>query len=138
MTLASITLAAIRAAVIFGVALASMRLLARASAATRRSVLVSAFAIVLVLPIATAVLPAIHLRGANAAPDTDALVAASTRDVISPASPGVTPSLTTPIAPDMAPRAGAPAATSLSPLALVLAVWAFGAVAVLARLSIGL
>src|SRR5689334_14466872 len=120
MSLAPIAIAAIRAAVILGVALASMRLLARASAATRRSVLVSAFAIVLVLPIATAVLPAIHLRGANAVPDTEALVAASAPDAISQGSLGVTSPASQPIAPDAAPRVDAPGqdSMSLSPLVL--------------------
>jgi len=76
MTLAAIALAAIRAAVILGLVLATMPLLARTSAATRRSVLVGGFVIVLVLPIATAVLPALHLRRERAA-DLHALVLTS-------------------------------------------------------------
>src|SRR5690349_3196857 len=138
MTLASIALAAIRAAVILGVVLAAMPVLARTSAATRRSVLVGAFAVVLALPIATAVLPALHLRG-DAAPDTQALVAASAPETLVEASPTSTAPMTVAIAP-AAPRADAPgeAAMSVSPLALLVGLWALGAVAVLARLGIGL
>ncbi|HEX5060998.1 MAG TPA: penicillin-binding transpeptidase domain-containing protein [Kofleriaceae bacterium] len=137
MTIASIALAAIRAAVILGVALAALRLLARTSAATRRSVLVAAFGIVLALPIATAVLPALHLRG-EVAPDTHALVATSAPDTIVEASPVATAPVIVPIA-QAAPAANAPReATSVSPLALVVALWALGAVTVLARLGIGL
>jgi len=43
----SIALVAVRAAVVLGAALAAMRLMGRTSAATRRSLLVGAFAIVL-------------------------------------------------------------------------------------------
>src|SRR5262245_23362424 len=138
MTLASIALAAIRAALILGVALASMGLLARASAATRRSVLVGAFAIVLVLPIATAVLPALHLRS-EGVPDTQALVATSAPDPIVEAGPTLTAPVTVPMA-QAAPLADArhEGAMSVSPIALVVALWALGAVAVLARLGIGL
>ena len=112
MTIASIALAAIRAAVILGVALAAMPLLARTSAATRRSVLVGAFAIVLALPIATAVLPALHLRGDTVA-ETPALVAASTPETIVEATLSSITSVTLPIA-QAVPVADAPreAATS--------------------------
>src|SRR5262245_4841898 len=127
MTLESIALAAIRAAVIFGLALAAMRLLARTSAATRRSVLVGAFAVVLALPIATAVLPALHVLG-ETVPDTQALVAASARDTIVEASATSTAPLSVPIAqatrPADAPGEGA---IGVSPLALVVALWALGA-----------
>jgi beta-lactamase regulating signal transducer with metallopeptidase domain len=139
MTLASIAVAAIRAALILAVALAALRLLSRASAATRRSLLVGAFAIVLGLPIATAVLPALHLRGAELLPDANALATASALDPIDEAVPLSTTS-TEPIA-QHAPThtsVAAEAATTVSPLAVILAIWAVGAIAVLARLGIGL
>ena len=138
MTIASIGLAAVRAAMIFGIVLATMPFLARTAAATRRSVLVGAFAIVLVLPIATAVLPALHLRN-DAAPDTATLVSTSAPDTVVAASPVVTASANAAIA-EAVPAADAPreTATLVSPLALVIALWALGAAAVLARLGIGL
>lgn len=138
MTLASIALAALRAAVILGVVLAAMRLLSRTSAATRRSVLVGAFAAVLALPIATAVLPALHLRG-QTEPDRQALVADSVPEMIVGAMPAVTAPAAVPIAQAAPPLdATHDASSSVSPLALVVALWALGAAAVLARMAIGL
>lgn len=139
MTLASIALAAFRAAVILGIVLAAMRLLARTSAATRRSVLVGAFAIVLVLPIASALLPALHLRG-ELVPDTQPLVVPSIPEPVVEAGPMPNAAVTTPIAQSVAAPAvtSRDAATSFSPLAIVVALWALGVVAVLARLGFGL
>src|SRR5690348_10422168 len=86
MTLTTFVLAALRGACVLGVALAAMPLLRRASAAARRGVLVFAFAAVVVLPIATAVLPPLHLRGAaSASIDRAALAAASTPEPIAAA-----------------------------------------------------
>jgi beta-lactamase regulating signal transducer with metallopeptidase domain len=138
MTLAAIALAALRAAVVLGLVLVAMRLLARSSAATRRTVLVGAFAIVLALPIATAVLPALHLRG-ETVPDTQALVAASAPDTVVEARPTSAVTVTEPVA-QTAPAADAPGETTaaVSPLALVVALWALGAFVVLARLGVGL
>ncbi|HTL34281.1 MAG TPA: penicillin-binding transpeptidase domain-containing protein [Kofleriaceae bacterium] len=138
MTLASIALVAVRGALILAVVLAALRLLARISAATRRSVLVGAFAIVLALPIATAVLPALHLRG-KTVPDRQALVADSAPEPIVETGPSAAESVTVPSA-QAAPSVDVPVETAsrVSPLALVIALWALGAVAVLARLGVGL
>src|SRR6476646_254187 len=99
----TLALAAIRAAVVLAVALAAMRLLARTSAATRRSVLVGAFALVLVLPIATAVLPALHLRG-EVSPEAQAPVATVVPEPIDEAGPLTDVAITL-----HAPQADAPA-----------------------------
>ncbi len=140
MSVVSVALVALRAAVILGIALASMRLLGRASAAARRSVLVSAFVLVLALPLASAILPSLHLRGPQSSPDLKALAAASAPESIAQASTGAVSSVGERLARE-APAQGNGAgdsSTGLSPLALVLVVWALGAAAVLARLGIGL
>jgi cell division protein FtsI (penicillin-binding protein 3) len=135
-TLEAILLAALRGALVLGLALAAMPLLRRASAATRRLVLVSAFAVVVILPIATAVLPSLHLRGATSpvatsepvvvAPPETVVEITGTIGVTAPAITAPAPSVVT--SPSRAP----------SPLAIAIALWALGALAVLARLGIGL
>jgi beta-lactamase regulating signal transducer with metallopeptidase domain len=133
-----LALTALRAAIVLGVALLSMRLLARTSAATRRSVLVGAFAIVLVLPIATAVLPTLHLRS-EVAP-TPAPVSTSIPNELVEAGP-FAPTAMPPRLAHPAPSStiAAPAAgSSFSLLAILLTVWTLGVVAVLARLGLGL
>jgi beta-lactamase regulating signal transducer with metallopeptidase domain len=132
-----LALTALRAAIVLAVALAAMRLLARTSAATRRSVLVGAFAIVLVLPIATALLPALHLRS-EVAPTRTSTVASVPDEIVEAAvtNAAMSPSLAHPITPSaVAPPASA---STFSPLAILLAVWALGVVAVVARLALGL
>ena len=142
MTLASLALAAVRAA-------ADPRRRARRGAApararrprSRRSVLVAGFAVVLVLPIATAVLPALHLREAAASPTCERSSRTSTPDGIDRVGPGVR-------SPALRRRAGRAAASRAAPdesATSVLAarrscsrVWALGAVLVLARLGVGL
>ena len=136
MSIESFALAAVRAAVILAVALAAMRFLARTSAATRRSVLVAAFGVVLALPIATALLPALHLRG-EATVDTRAPVMAPTTAPVVEAAPMAMTSTPEPITPSATQPARA-ASSSISPLAIVLAIWALGAALVLARLGVGL
>jgi cell division protein FtsI (penicillin-binding protein 3) len=135
-TLESILLAALRGALVLGLALAAMPLLRRASAATRRLVLVSAFAAVVILPIATAVLPSLHLRGASSpvatsepvvvAPPETVVEITGTIGVTAPAITAPAPSVVT--SPSRAP----------SPFAIASALWALGALVVLARLGIGL
>lgn len=140
MTLETMVLGAVRGAVILAVVLVALRVLARSAAAARRSVLVGGFLIVIALPIASAVLPAVHVRGearpaavpahpsASAVPDsivdaTASEMAASTHEPV-----------------DVRVEAGrAGESTSIvSPLAIVVALWALGAVVVLARLGIGI
>lgn len=136
MTLASLALTAVRAALVLGLVLATLRFVTRASAATRRSLLVGGFLIVLALPIATAVMPVLHLRAPAASLDGDALRRTSLPDTVDP--PGVRdPTVSTADAP---PDAGArdERSTSVSPLVVVVGVWALGAAVVLARLVIGL
>jgi beta-lactamase regulating signal transducer with metallopeptidase domain len=140
MTLASLAIAAGRAAIILAFVLAAVRLLARASAGSRRSLLVAGFAIVLVLPIATAVLPALHLRdAATASADPTARVAGSTADELDRADLILVPGAAR-VAHEARPVAGVPdeAAASISPLVVLLGVWALGAIVVLARLGVGL
>lgn len=134
-----LALTAVRAAIIFAVALAAMRLLARTSAATRRSVLVGAFAIVLVLPIATALLPALHLRR-GVAPAMPTPATTSIPGELVEAGPITNAARPPSLFPATMHAATAPRPTSstLSPLAILLAVWALGAAMVLARLGLGL
>ncbi|MEO8700345.1 MAG: penicillin-binding transpeptidase domain-containing protein [Kofleriaceae bacterium] len=139
MTTSSLLLAALRGTLLLGVALAAMPLLRRSSAATRRLVLVFAVAAVAVLPIATAVLPALHLAPAlsSAELDTRALAAASSPDPVAPA--GALEGAPVTSSPRVAPVAQSPTAPWSPPLAaILLAVWAIGAAAVLARLGVGL
>ena len=137
MTTSTLLLAAIRGALVLGLALAAMPLLRRASAATRRTVLVFALAAVVVLPVASAILPALHLRGAapamiepaSTAPVVENIVEATSTRIVVP------PSMT----PHAAPSASAPATASPpSLLSLALGLWALGAVVVLVRLGVGL
>ncbi|HUS30670.1 MAG TPA: M56 family metallopeptidase, partial [Kofleriaceae bacterium] len=139
MTLTLIALAAVRAAVLLALVLTALRFMGRFSAATRRSLLVGAFTIVLVLPIASAVLPALHLRGADTQVDPTPSVAKTAPDPIDEAVPMVdVPSVDARA--EQTPHAAVAreTATSWSPLSIALGVWALGAVIVLARLGIGL
>jgi len=138
MSLAPLALTAVRAAVILGFVLVAVRVLARGSAATRRSLLVGGFAVVLALPIATAVLPALHLRDRAAGADVELLVLQSTPDAVDRVDASFAPLVE--LAPRVAPPATAaqPSTTRVSPLALVLGVWALGAALVLSRLAVGL
>jgi len=138
MSLTPLALTAVRAAVILGFVLVAVRVLARGSAATRRSLLVGGFAVVLALPIATAVLPALHLRDRAAGADVELLVLQSTPDAVDRVDGAFAPLVE--LAPNVAPRATAaqPLATGVSPLALVLGVWGLGAALVLSRLGVGL
>jgi beta-lactamase regulating signal transducer with metallopeptidase domain len=138
MTLASLSLAALRAASILGLALVALRLMRRASAAARRSVLVGGFAVVLVLPIATAVLPALHLRDRADSVDREVVAGASVPDAVDQIDAALLPLAK--LAPNAPAHVTMPdkSSTSLPPLVLVLGVWAFGAALVLARLGIGL
>ena len=132
----SIALVAVRAAVVLGAALAAMRLMGRTSAATRRSLLVGAFAIVLVLPIGTALLPALHVRG-EVSPEI-APIPTATPDSIVEAGAVATTAASARIV--QAPHARlAPARSSrISMVAAVVVLWALGAMVVLARLGLGL
>ena len=138
MTLEAMMLAAVRAAVILAVALVALRVLRRTSAATRRSGLVGAFMIVLVLPVATALLPAFHLRSETTSPQpTPTSAATPAESVVEATATFVAPAavpVVRPVAPAVAPRA---ASESISLDVIVLAVWVLGAVAVLARLGVG-
>ncbi len=138
MSISSLLLAAIRGAIVFGLVLLAMPVLRRASAATRRFVLVFAFGAVVMLPLATAVLPSVHVAPAAAEdPDTRALAAASSPEPIARAhaEPGATSSPAPAIA-SVAPAIDV--ADSPSTAALLLGLWAIGATAILARLGVGL
>jgi len=134
----TIVLTAVRAALILGLVLVALRALKGASAATRRSVLVGGFMIVLALPIASALLPAVHLRDRAANTDVELLVATSAPDVVDQVDSSLAPlpALVLQV-PGRATTVHA-ASPSISPVAIVLGVWALGAVLVLARLAVGL
>jgi beta-lactamase regulating signal transducer with metallopeptidase domain len=132
-------LAALRAALILGVALASMRLLRRTPAATRRSVLVSAFLVVLVLPVATALLPALHLRDAQTVRESLPRTESSAPDAIDEAGPFVAaPALAPIIRESVQANVATETSSGISALTIVMAVWVLGVLAVLARLGVGL
>ena len=135
MTASSILFAALRGSLVLAVALAAMPLLRTASAATRRMVLVFAFAVVVVMPLATAVLPSLHL-GDAAVVETHVTTASVPESIVEStgalAAPATTPNASAPIA-STPTTSWAP-----SPLAIVLALWALGAIAVLTRLGAGL
>jgi hypothetical protein len=138
MTLTWFVLAALRGACVLGTALAAMVLLRRASAATRRLVLVLAFVAVALLPVATVVLPPLHLRGsASVTANREALAAASAPDPIAEAR-----AIEGGVATATAPRATGARRSSdgwtPSLAQIVLALWALGAAAVLARLGVGI
>lgn len=131
--LPSLLLVAGRAAAILAVVLVALRVLRRARPATRRSLLVAAFAIVLVLPIITAALPALHLRGPDSGPELASTAASSTADPID------ADSIAPPVAISAAPaRATGARSEALSPRAIAIAVWAAGVLVVLSRLAVGL
>ncbi|MFN0249769.1 MAG: penicillin-binding transpeptidase domain-containing protein [Kofleriaceae bacterium] len=134
MTIETILFAALRGALVLGLALAAMPLLRRASAATRRLVLVSAFAVVVILPIATAVLPSLYLRGAPAPVDTSEVVVAVPEAIVEVAATMVLAPASAP----PAPRVATTPSWAPSPFEIVGALWALGAITVLARLAIGL
>jgi cell division protein FtsI (penicillin-binding protein 3) len=136
MTLTWFVLAALRGACVLGAALAAMVLLRRASAAARRLVLVLAFVTVALLPIATAVLPPLHLRGtASARTDRAALAMASTPDPV--AEPRAVEGEVATAAAPHATRVGESSGWRPSLVQVVFALWALGAAAVLARLGVG-
>jgi cell division protein FtsI (penicillin-binding protein 3) len=137
MTLTWFVLAALRGACVLGAALAAMVLLRRASAATRRLVLVLAFVAVALLPIATAVVPPLHVRGAaSATTDRAALAIASTPDPV--AEPRAVEDGVATAAASRATRARESSAWRPSLAQIVFALWALGAAAVLARLGVGM
>ena len=136
MTLASLALTAARAAVILAFVLVALRLLTRRSAGARRSLLVAGFAVVLVLPIASAVLPALHLRDAAVVSAEPISVVATTPDEIDRADLIAVPHAAQQAVAVMA--VPVESSTSVSPLAIVLAVWMLGAIVVLGRLGVGL
>ncbi|MFT3694379.1 MAG: M56 family metallopeptidase [Kofleriaceae bacterium] len=122
-------LVAARAAAILAVVLVALRLLANAGAATRRSILVAGFAIVLALPIASIVLPAIHVRGAATTHQIAPTVVdpIDTLQPLAPLAPLDHATITSP----------SPASPSqISPLAIGIAIYAFGVLAVLARFGL--
>lgn len=128
--------AAVRAAMVLAAALVAVRLLARSSAATRRNVLATAFAVVLVMPLATALLPALHLRGADSTPRSvlvDSSAGTPLEGVVASASSRSASGAVIPTGEAATTGSGAP----LSPLELVLAFWALGAAAVLGRFALG-
>ncbi|CAN5739766.1 hypothetical protein BH11MYX2_BH11MYX2_18470 [soil metagenome] len=134
MTTALFASTAVRAALALGVTLVAIRALRGSSAATRRSVLVMSFLAVIALPLATAVLPALHLRasGRTAIAPTTAH-ATSVPDAIAMAVPAAAAQ-----PPDAPHTLASPPANSPLSLPLVLAiVWALGATAVLARILVG-
>ncbi len=138
MTLDAMLLAAVRAAVILAVTLGALRVLRGTSAATRRSLLVGAFMIVLVLPVATAVLPAFHLRSEEAAPRVQPASMVTTDESIVEATAAFAAPAAVPVVRSVAPAAPVRATeTSVSFEVLLLAVWAIGVSAVLARLGVG-
>lgn len=134
----TLALAAIRAALVLAVALAAMRLLARTSAATRRSVLVGAFAIVLALPIATALLPSLHVRSERVERAHVPAVTLVTEPIDEAAPVASSASNLAPNRLEPATVAPREVAMSVSPLAIAIIVWAFGAAAILARLGLGI
>ncbi|MGE3765869.1 MAG: penicillin-binding transpeptidase domain-containing protein [Kofleriaceae bacterium] len=138
MTATTLLFAALRGAIVLGLALAAMPLLRKASAATRRAVLVFALVAVVALPVATALLPSLHLRDAAPSLDPSALIAASSPDPVADPMPLAAASPARAAA--AATHAPSEAGTSWapSPLAIVLALWALGALVVLARLGAGL
>ena len=137
MTTQSLLLAALRGAIVFGLALAAMPLLRHASAATRRAVLVVAFAAVALLPIATTLLPTLHVRGAATPADPPALATPSIAEPVSQtATLGVPPPSAVITSSASAPDPGA--VWPPSPATLVIALWALGALVVLAGLGVGL
>lgn len=136
MTTSSILFAALRGSLVLAVALAAMPFLRTASAATRRMVLVFAFAVVVVMPLATAVLPSLHLGDVAVATDTHVTTTAVPESIVESTGALTVPTATTTV--PSAPIAGAPTTWTPSPLAIILALWALGAVAVLARLGAGL
>jgi beta-lactamase regulating signal transducer with metallopeptidase domain len=139
MTILSLVLAVARAALVLGAALATMPLLRHASAATRRCVLVFAFVAVTLLPIATAALPPLRVAlPAVEQTDARALAAESAPDPIARARAigGAPSSAAAPAAP--VARSPRVAWSPPPPAAILLALWAIGAAAVLARLGAGL
>jgi len=117
---------AVRAAALFLVALAAMPVLRRRSAATRRLVLVLAFAGALVLPAATALLPSMHVATpANA-------TAIRARHVVEPLVVALSST-----APSPAATASRGANDGFSFAAALSVVWAAGALAIALRFAAG-
>lgn len=132
-------LAALRGALVLGLALAAMPLLRRASAATRRLVLALSISAVVVLPVATAVLPPLRVAvlaadDALAVPPPLTTVAEPVTRLSDPRAAAATssPSSAATVAPPESPS-GMPSVATL-----LLALWALGAAAVLARFAVGL
>jgi beta-lactamase regulating signal transducer with metallopeptidase domain len=143
MTTLSLVLAAARGALVLGAALAAMPLLRRASAATRRLVLVFAFVAVALLPIATAALPPLRVAlPAVEEPDARALAAASSPDPVARARASIGGASSSAAAREVSvarsPRVAGSPPPPVAIFLTLLALWAVGAAAVLARLGAGL
>ena len=133
----SLLLTAARGALLLGATLVAMPLLSRASAATRRLVLVFAFVAVTLLPIASAVLPKLRVElPAAAETDARALAAQSSPEPVARARAVEAGAATA--SPEDAVRSAASPSIHVAPATIALAVWALGAAIVLARLGVGL
>lgn len=123
---------AVRAAAILAVVLVALRVLRRARPAARRLLLVAGFAVVLVLPIITAALPALHLRGPESGHELPPLTASSIADPLDADTSLI------PVSTGAAPRPTAARSFELSLRAIGVGIWAAGVIVVLARLAVGL
>jgi len=115
----------VRGGLVLAVALGAVRLLRSAPAALRASVLASALAAVLVLPVVVAIVPAWHVESLQAAPG-----------IVAPMAPIAEPAVHAVTA--HAAIAGVAARARQVPWgALVMLAWAFGAAAIAARAVVG-
>ena len=131
-SLETFALDALRSAVVLGVVLALLPLLRRASAATRRALLVLGLAGALVVPLATTVLPAWRLGPAAPLPMLAGF------DLAEPVAEEGAP-LPVAVATDRAPEpVRAVSSRRLDAASLVGLVWAMGALLVALRLALGL
>jgi beta-lactamase regulating signal transducer with metallopeptidase domain len=133
MLIQSLLTDAVRVAVLFGLTLAATPLLRRSSSGTRRLVLALALGGALVLPLVSAIVPAWRVEAPAAVTSLRGVV--TTELLVAPEKAATNPpsrEVTTPIV------ARVDVARRLDPAALLLGVWAFGALLVLARLVVGL
>jgi beta-lactamase regulating signal transducer with metallopeptidase domain len=133
MLIQGLLVGAVRVAVLLGLALAAMPLLRRSCSATRRLVLALALGGALVLPLVSAVVPAWRVEAPSAVTSLRGVV--TTEALVAPEKAAANPpsgEVTTPVVPRV------DAAGRFDPAALLVGVWAFGALLVLARLVVGL
>ena len=133
MLIQSLLTDAVRVAVLLGLTLAAMPLLRRSSSGTRRLVLALALGGALILPLVSAIVPAWRVEAPAAVTSLRGVV--TTEPLVAPEEAAASPpsgEVITPVVPrvDVARR--------FDPAALLVGVWAFGALLVLARLVVGL